>query len=188
MNFSNEIISLGKSLSSGGAQYKSDKLFQGLEKEQIRLGKNSFIVIVNINSFDIDGLTDYVFLIDSFSSEEQAEACAHNLSRDLLEYQFKQDILGRPWTLESEGESPYLSESKSNSIFTTVLYESFKVVSGEFDRKYITTRVLKSDGSLLIGQPLFDAINSDSELWSFFVGVGEATDGKRERPTPFFNG
>ncbi len=58
MNFSDEIISLGKSLSSNGAQYKSNELFQGIKNEQIRLGKNPFIVVVNINSFDMDGLTD----------------------------------------------------------------------------------------------------------------------------------
>ena len=49
MNFADEIVSLGKSLSSGGAEYKAQELFQGIKNEQVRLGKNPFIVLVNIN-------------------------------------------------------------------------------------------------------------------------------------------
>ncbi len=188
MNFSDEIISLGKSLSSNGAQYKSNELFQGIKNEQIRLGKNPFIVVVNINSFDMDGLTDYVFLMNSFSSQDEAQAYAKKLSSDLLEYQIKQDSFGRPWILESEGASPYLPKPNSTSSFNTLLTKSFKTVSGEFDRKYVVTRVMKSDGNLLVGQTLFETINSNSELWSYFVGVGESTNGKHERPTPYFNG
>jgi hypothetical protein len=188
MKFSDEIISLGKSLSKNGAQYKAEELFQGLKNEQIRLGKNPFVVLVNINSFDMDGLTDYVFLMDSFPEKDVALAYAKKLSNDLLEYQLKQGVLGRPWILESEDSSPYLPKSNSGSCFQTLLTKTFKTVSGEFDRKYIITRVMKSDGNLLVEQPLFDAINSNSELWSYFVGVGESTDGKREWPTPFFNG
>ena len=188
MKFSDEIIELGKSLSSGGANYKAEELFQGIKNEQVRLGKNPFLVVVNINSFDMDGLTDYVFLIESFASQDAAEDYARNLSSALLEYQLKQDIFGRPWILESKDKSPYLSKSKDNNLFTTIFSEAFKTVSGEFDRKYVITRVMKADGDTLGGQPLFDAVNSDWELWSYFVGIGESANGKQERPTPFFNG
>ncbi len=136
----------------------------------------------------MDGLTDYVFLMDSFPEKDVALAYAKKLSIDLLEYQLKQDILGRPWMLESEDSSPYLPKPISATSVETLLTKTFKAVSGEFDRKYVITRVMKSDGNLLVEQPLFNAINSNSELWSYFVGVGESTDGKRERPTPFFNG
>lgn len=188
MNFSEEIISLGKSLSSGGAQYKANELFQGIKNEQIRLGKNPFIVLVNINSFDIDGLTDYVFLMEGFQSQDVAVANASNISNSLLEYQLKQDNFGSPWRLESRSSSPYLPQPKPSSSFTTLFSEAFKTVSGEFDRKYVITRVMGADGGDVVRQPLFDAINSDSELWNYFVGVGESTNGKQERPTPFFNG
>jgi len=188
MNFSNEIISLGESLTSGGAHYKAQELFQGIKNEQVRLGKNPFLVLVNINSFDMDGLTDYVFLMESFVTQDSAVDYARNLSTTLLEYQLKQDIFGRPWVLESRDTTPYLPKSKANNVLTTVFSEAFKTVSGEFDRKYVITRVMKAEGDILVAQPLFDAINSDSELWSYFVGVGESTGGKQERPTPFFNG
>jgi hypothetical protein len=189
MNFSDEIISLGKSLSSNGAQYKADELFQGIKNEQVRLGKNPFVAVVFVNSFDIDGLTDYVFLTDSFPTEDAAQAYARNLSKALLEYQLKQDNWGRPWALVgSQDTAPYLPNSKPNTSFEVVFSETFKTVSGEFDRKYVTTRVMRTDGGKVVGQPLFDAINSNSELWSYFVGIGESTNGKQERPTPFFNG
>lgn len=189
MNFSDEIVALGKSLSSGGAQYKADELFQGIKNEQVRLGKNPFVVVVNINSFDFEGLTDYVFLTDSFPSEDAAIAYARNLSNALLEYQLAQQIFERSWTIEdSQGATPYLPQSKPNASVETIFTESFKTISGQFDRKYVITRVMRMDGGYVVGQPLFDAINSNSELWSYFVGIGESTDGKRERPTPFFNG
>ena len=188
MNFSDEIISLGKCLSAGGAQFKAEELFQGIKNEQIRLGRNPFIVVVNINSFDMDGLTDYVFLMNSYTNQDDAVTYAQTLLSDLLEYQLKQDNFGSPWLLESEDITPYLTKPKPDCAFTTLLCKSFKTVSSEFDRKYVITRVMKSDGNALVGQPLFDAINSNSELWSYFVGVGESTDGKRERPTPYFNG
>lgn len=187
MSYSDEIISLGKYLSAGGAQYKAEELFQGIKNEQVRLGRNPFIVVVNINSFDMDGLTDFVFLMNSFTNKDDAVTYAQNLLNDLLEYQLKQDNLGSPWLLESEGITPYLPEPNPDCAFTTLLCKSFKTVSSEFDRKYVITRVMKSDGNALVGQSLFDAINSNSELWSYFVGIGESTDGIRERPTPFFN-
>lgn len=189
MKFSDEIIELGKSLSSGEANYKAEELFQGIKNEQIRLGKNPFVVVVNINSFDMDGLTDYVFLTDSFPAEDAAMAYANNLSNALLEYQLKQDIFGRPWMLvDSQSEAPYLAQSKPNTSFETVFSKSFKTISGEFDRKYVITRVMRTDTNNVVGRPLFDAINSDSEMWSYFVGIGESAKGKQERPTPFFNG
>lgn len=189
MSFSDEIISLGKSLSSGGAQYKTNELFQGIESEQIRLGKNPFVVVVYINSFDFEGLTDYVFLTDSFPSKDAAVANAHNLSNALLEYQLKQEIFDRTWTLvESQSAIPYLPKPKQNSLFKSVYFEAFKAVSGEFDRKYVITRAIQTNGNMIVGQSLFDIINSDSELWSYFVKIGESINGKQERPTPFFNG
>jgi len=188
MNFSDEIISLGKALSANGAQYKANELFQGIKNEQIRLGKNPFAVVVSINSFDMDGLTDFVFLTDSFPSKDAAVAYAHNLSNALLEFQLKQDNWGRPWALvESQDATPYLSKPKANCSFKVTYFDSFKAVSGEFDRKYVITRVIETDGSMVVGQALFDVINSDSELWSYFVGVGESTGGERERPTPFMS-
>lgn len=189
MKFSDEIVALGKGLSSGGANYKAEELFQGIKNEQVRLGKNPFVIVVNVNSFDMDGLTDYVFLADSFPAEDAAAAYANNLLNALLEYQLKQDIFGRPWVLvDSQGVTPYLPQSKSNTSFETIFSKSFKTVSGEFDRKYVITRVMRTDGNAVVGQPLFDAINSDSELWSYFVGIGESINGKQECPTPFFNG
>lgn len=186
MNFSDEIISLGKALSAGGAQYKANELFQGIKNEQVRLGKNPFVVVVNINSFDMDGLTDFVFLTDSFPSKDAAVAYAHNLSNALLEFQLKQDNWGQPWMLvESDNATPYLPSPKPNCPFKVTYFEAFKAVSGEFDRKYVITRVIETDGSMVVGQALLDIINSDSEFWSYFVGVGESTSGKRERPTPF---
>jgi hypothetical protein len=47
---------------------------------------------------------------------------------------------------------------------------------------------MKTTGGDVVGQPLFDAINSDQELWSYFVRVGESTAENQNRPTPFFNG
>jgi hypothetical protein len=188
MSFSNEIISLGKSLSAGGAQYKTEELFQGIKSEQARLGEGPFVVVVNINSFDMDGLTDYVFLMNSFLTENQAQEYAINLSNDLLRYQLKQDVFGRPWTLETEGLSPYLPNANTASSFTTLLCKSFKTVSGELDRKYVITRVMKSDGGPIVGQAIIETINSNFELWSYFVGVGDSICGKQLRPTPFFNG
>lgn len=188
MSFSNEIISLGKNLSAGDAQYKAQELFQGLTSEQVRLGDGPFLVVVNINSFDMDGLTDYVFLMNSFSMEKEARDYAMTLSNDLLSYQLKQDIFGRPWILESEGSSPYLPRPNPASPFVTLLCKSFKTVSGEFDRKYVITRVMKSDGGPIVGQPMLESINSNFELWSYFVGIGDSIREKQLRPTPFFNG
>lgn len=185
MNFTNDITSLGNSLSSGGAKYKANELFQGIKNEQIRLGKNPFVVVVNINSFDLDGLTDFVYLMDSFSNQNAAEAYAQNLSEALLEFKLKQDLFGRPWELESQGSMPYLSSSRSSSAYEITHSDSFKIISGEFDREYVITRVLKSNGGLIVQQSLFDTINSNPELWSYFVGVGESTGGNQERPSPF---
>jgi hypothetical protein len=186
MNFSDEIISLGQALSSAGAQYKTKELFQGIKNEQVRLGKNPFVIVVNISSFDIDGLTDFVFLIDSFLARDEATGYARNLSNSLLEFQLKQDNWGQPWVKSDSQDAPSdLPEPKSNCSFKVINLDTFKVTSGEFDKKYVTTRVIETDGKMVVGQPLFDFINSNFELWSYFVGVGESTGGDIARPTPF---
>ena len=183
MKFPNDVTNLARLLRTE----PSDDLMVGIKIEQDRLGKFPYLIVVNQNEFDIDGMCDFLYLIDSLNTQEEAELLAEQLSREILDQQLAEDNYGTPWLLESTGVAPYLPQPKVKTISKQrVLFDrSFKTVSGEFDRRYTIVRVLGPFDGNVVSPELVDLLNANDELRYYFYRVAEAIDKPDRKPSPY---
>ena len=149
-----------------------------MDSERIRLGHRKFLVLLTQKIYDIDGLIDYVFLPESFDEISDAIAYVDSSSKTLYARQIAgPDEYRKNWHLESEGVIPFLtapdSEHWANPI--RVFYDrTYKLRAGPYDTKYCCYRVIGPFDGDIVSDGLFSFVNERSELWSYFVDVGDA--------------
>ena len=68
---------------AGPAHYQFDLLLEGLERERWRLGSRRYLTVSWRHEFDVDGLTDWVYLGKSFRSLDDAKRHAAQELADL---------------------------------------------------------------------------------------------------------
>lgn len=160
--------------------YRRDDLLTGIDSERKRLGARGFLVSLHQQEFDIDGLTEYVFLLESFDSELEAKEFAKQRGLALLQQQTSQ----RPWGLEQEGQMHFLPKPIEPTELRALCSWTHKVRGGTYDTKYACVRAIGPFNKEIVGADLFRFLNADRELWSYFVDVGEAirTDTKPPQP------
>ncbi len=171
---------------SGKSEYEAEALTRGLEIESGRLGSRRFIVVVNQDVFDLDGLTQYVYLMESFDVQRDAEAYAERLKATLMRRQCTRDESSRnTWLLESEGEIRSMPNPKLSTSLRPLYDRTYKLRASPFDTKYTCVRVVGPFMGPIIDLPLFEFINARFELWSYFVDVGRSDAGRGSAPVPF---
>ena len=164
--------------------YLVKELITGLGIERLRLGRRPFVVTLYQNDFDYDGLTDSVFLLDSFDSQADAMAFAELSAGTLLKAQTaSQDSMGKKWSLESEGEIHALPKPKENSLLRAESNRTYKLRASEYDTLYNCFRVIGPLADFAVCEGLFDFLNCKTELWHYFVKVGESTLSDKPLPT-----
>ena len=193
----------------GPDSYKLDELLAGLDTERSRLGRRRFAVVLYRQVFDLDGLTDYVFLLDSFDTQSEAIACVESSARDLLSTQTVQaNSWGQRWALESEGDVRSLPNARAglwaleseedmgsvpNStgkrLLRTLHDRTYKLRASGFDMQYNCFRAIGPFADFVVGDQLFEFLNSPflnsrHELWSYFVKVGEAVRAGKPSAVP----
>ena len=160
----------------------------GLSAERKRLGERKFLVILNQKVYDIDGLTDYVYLLDSFDSQSEATTYIEASAKALYERQTAgPDMYGDNWRLESEGEIMFMSQPKSPNWahpIRVVYDKTYKLRAGTYDTKYSCFRAIGPFHGEIISDQLFSFVNEPFELGSFFVDVGHAINKGSESPLP----
>lgn len=200
-----ELLKLAGLLSSspiGPHTYKRDEVLAGLDAERSRLGKRKYAVVLFQEEYDMDGVTDYLYLLDSFDDKSEAVAYVETNSQNLLAAQTAQpDSRGNQWLLESKGNVKMLpivrsgswkveskkdqkSNPKGNHKLQTLHDRTYKIRASGFDTKYNCFRVIGPFSDFVVSKKLFDLINSKQELWWHFVEVGEAIRAGKPRPVP----
>jgi len=165
--FDDDVSDLAAYIYCGEPSYKAEELIKGIKRERDRLGQNPYVVVINTNEFDIDGTYDTVSLIKSYRTQDEGEVAANQLATSLL----SQGLKNTEWKLESEGNAPYLqqpNDGKTLRAERSLFDRSFKIVSGTYDRKYVVIRVLGPFKDYVVGKPLVDLLNVNSELLSYF--------------------
>lgn len=173
-----ELTKLAGLLSSrpiGPDSYKLDELLAGLDAERSRLGRRKFVVVFYQNEFDFDGLTDYVFLLDSFDDQSEAIACVASQAQNLQATQTAQpDSRGLQWVLESDGGTWYIPNPTGKHLLSVLHDQTYKLRAGPYDTKYNSFRAIGPFADFVVCEQLFEFVNSRFELWSYFVEIGEA--------------
>jgi hypothetical protein len=176
-----ELISLAGLLSSRPItedSYKLNELLVGLAKERKCLGSRKYLVVLNQSEIDIDGLTNWIFLYESFASKIEAIESLDLSANAFYEKQTAgPDEQNNHWRLESENEPPFLSAPKGLDLDYSleVIHEkSYKLRATIYDTIYNSFRVLGPFRGEVVSKQLFSFLNDQFGLWSYFVDVGEA--------------
>ena len=155
-----------------GHDYK-EQLVAGVEVEHGRLGTQPYLVVLNGQGFDYDGLTESVRLLDSHASQAEAEESAKlHARREVAAQLAVESSASRRWHVESEEPSPYILEPRAGTEVRTLLRCSAKLRASDYDTMYITVRVVGPFRSGPIDAQLVDFLGA-TELKRYFVEVGK---------------
>jgi len=86
--------------------------------------------------------------------------------------------------VKADGDSQHNIKSDGNSSLRTFYDRTYKLRAGAFDTKYSCFRAIGPFADFIIGDQLFEYVNSNFELWSYFVEVGETILAGKPRPAP----
>ena len=96
---------------AGPGRYKFDRLLKGLERERWRLGSRRYLTVLWKHEFDIDGLTDWIYLGKSFRSLDDAKRhAAQELA--VLKDAHLSSAWGS-WVVDPERESHFLPQAEA---------------------------------------------------------------------------
>lgn len=179
-----ELIPLLSGAPEGTPPYKGDELLSGLNAERDRLGSRPFLILVHQHVFDYDGLTEYVYLMDTFDTQREAEAAADDLSQRVLAVEVGAGKYGKTWGLESESNSPYLPKPGVKTGVRPLFDRAFKVRGGDYDTRHTSVRVVGPFSGVVVDLDLLEFVNAKHELWSYFVDVGESVMHNKPRRAP----
>ena len=168
--------------------YKLSELMTGISCERERLGCRRFLAILNQKEYDIDGLTDWIFLLESFDRQDDARAYIDRTARSLRERQLAvPHEFGMPWHLHSEDEIQFLSQPEAASWahpIRVIADRTYALRASPYDTKYNCFRVIGTFPNEIVGDRLITFVNEQSELWSYFFSIVQAVKNGVDRPLP----
>jgi hypothetical protein len=130
------------------------------------------------STFEFDGLFNQVFLIDSFDLAADSVAGVDATARDLLAAQTAPVDANGIWWSEEPIDTEYSLWHPKTSERTQlqVLHQKFHQLVGQTrdDTRYQTICALGPFEDFVICDALFEAIDSKSELISYFADIGES--------------
>lgn len=171
-----ELADMLSSSPRGEGRYKGSELLAGLASERDRLGTRPYLVAVYRQEFDYDGLTEYVELLESFEDLRDAENYAEREAAQRLSSHLSGDSPycdGKRWALVPDAEMRELHDASDASGLRTISEQTYKVISGDYDRIYCSVRVIGPFSGKVVDQGLIDFVNQRFEMWGFFVRAGE---------------
>jgi hypothetical protein len=191
LNTDSNVVRLADKLSSDPNKPDScrlDELLTGISSERERLGRRRFLAILNQKEFDIDGLTDWIFLLESFDCQDAARTYIDQTAKSLREQQLASSHeYGMPWHPYSQDEIRYLSQPDAENWAHPIRVfadRTYALRATPYDTKYNCFRVIGPFHDEIVGDNLITFTNEQFELWSYFVSVGEAMNRGESRTRP----
>lgn len=165
--------------------YRLDDLLLGIASESARLGTRPYVLSMSQQVYDYEGLTEYVFLLDSFDSLVEATEVANAAASRIMKLKTSApDRYWKNWGLESEGEIHFLPKPPPGNPLEGVFTRTFKLRGGPYDSEYTGLRVIGRFSGPIVSKELFQYIGKTSELWSYFVECGASVRNGSSRPSP----
>ena len=145
-------------------------LLEGMRREQQRLDGKRFLVSLFRQEYDIDGLTEYINLIEGFNDLNEAKEFADREASDPSDL----SEAAKDWPLvecDTLGRLSRIRPPVSN--IEQVYYRGFKVDGGWCTSAYFHFEVLKIPTDSVITEALFDYLNCEAELTHYFIEIGK---------------
>jgi hypothetical protein len=167
---------------AGPVRYRVEDLALGLEHEKTRLGIRPYLVALWRSEFDMDGLTDYLTLIDSHetvedairTADEEADRLLRNYTNP-LEPPEKPDVGRWAWVPSRDSNPLYLPKPSKSSGASEKYRKAFALKGGYLETMYCSLYVLGPFTGDVVGDELVQLFKkSRYELWSYMTEVGEA--------------
>lgn len=167
------VARLLSSRSTWAADYR-DLLVAGVAVERDRLGTRPYVLVLNEQEFDYEGLSESVCLLESHLSRVEAEDSAPGHVRQRVATLMAVDpSSSRRWHMESEERSPYLLEPKIPTEARTVAQCSAKLRASAYDIVYLTVRVVGPFSNGPVDGELVDFLGATWALQRHFIEAGK---------------
>jgi hypothetical protein len=151
-------------LLAGSPRVGIQKLHAGVAAERERLGARPWLLMSWRSSYDIDGLTEYLQLVDSFDTLEDAKRAADAQAAKIL-IEFGRPDTGRPymdpWKRNPERalNGPLRGPTLQKSSTITCHYQTgFAFWRGSYDREYPSLLVLGPFSAFIVAGELLAVI------------------------------
>lgn len=165
-------------------------LERGIESEKSRLAGSAYLTLLFRKEYDIDGLLDYIDLLDGFSDEADAIGYIDRLAEQTLKEELESgNWLSRIRRHEADQDNKRFQRRRDNPQVRGVYLRSFAIRGDScFESKYFQFEVLRIGGGEVIGPALFDyfdeaanehapdpswAFGVTRQWTSFFIGKGK---------------
>ncbi len=153
-----------------------DALTRGIERERIRLFGLSFLTLKFHQDYDMDGLAEYLQLLEGFSDEASAIHYVEQLTEQTLSAS-----LGEPtyrnyckWRHNTSRDNERIKAKHEGSLVRCIHLKSFRItLDSGYDIKYFQFEVLCVNLPAFIGSDLFTYYDAESEWVDYFISKGE---------------
>lgn len=171
---------------AGPARYKFDELVSGIAIEQQRLAARPYATILWQRVLDFEGLTDWLYLGNSFDDAARASAFISAQIDELRTLHTRPNSTERlQWRADPTWKGPTCPAATARQPLSNLAEQSLILIGDEYNRIYYRAQVLGSFPGNVVGSELFAAVGgSRQELWAYLVAAGEAHATLRERPSP----
>lgn len=170
--------------------YRTRCLLAGIESEQDRLGSAPFLVVVWQECKDFYDSMDFLFLVESFKSLNDATRGAEESLQSVTE-----ERMAAGWQVEAEEDPPQPSvtpcptpsDPRHESPLRTSFIKRVKLRERprpSFTVERLRARVVEGFTGTIVCKELFEFLGANEELRHYFIACGEAVLARKALPRP----
>lgn len=150
----------------------------GLRSESLRLEGCRHILIEFRKEFDIDGLTEYVDILEGFLNEKSAEDYADlSLAASIAKVLSRSESETRKWQVDKSSLDQRFKDKDESKCATGGSLRSFRASNGSgFDTVYVQLEVVHVRCKPVLGEDVFSFYDASSEWISYLIEKGRQTN------------
>ena len=152
-----------------------DALKRGIERERVRLFGSSFLTLAFCQDYDLDGLMEYLQLLEGSSDEATAIHSVDQRTEQALAASLAEPSYANyKWHHDVSRNNDRFKAKHESSLVRCIHLRSFKVLNDSgYDSKYFQFEVLRVDQPAVFWPDLFSYYDAESEWVAYFISKGE---------------
>lgn len=152
-----------------------EALKRGIERERIRLSGSSFLTLTFRQEYDLEGLTQYLQLLQGFSDEATAIHYVERLAEQNLSASLAEPSYGKyKWRHDASRDNKRLKAQHESSLVQCLYLRSFEVLDGSgYDSKGFQVEVLRVNHLAVLGPDLFTYLDAENQWVCYLISKGK---------------